>query len=157
MPQCGWNEGCTAAAVEDEKHGLCDEHRSEQIRLHKIKVQGWAEKKDARDRQCLQETAFLMAADKDALFAVAQQMDQSEIPGEISVTAVVPRGRLTNFLLGINKGYVAQPGWGIAINGGAESNLAGELSLAAARLYADEFNSRLSETELASVKAVPRI
>jgi hypothetical protein len=157
MPHCDWNEGCTGAAVEDQKHGLCEEHRAEQIRLHKIKVQGWAEKKEARDLLNLQELSFLMAADKGALFTVAQEMEQDDIPGEIAVTAVVPRGRFTNFLLGLNKGYIAQAGWSLGISGAAESNLAEDLSLAAARLYADEFNTRLEGTDLESVKAVPRV
>jgi hypothetical protein len=154
MPQdnCAWREGCAEAAV--EKSSLCEDHKQEAIRLRKLKVEGWAMKKQARDNEHLAIVAILTSATMDALFTVAQTIEDAA--GEITVSSVSQRGAFTNFLLGSNKGYLPQEGW-YASGGMAQKDLVGGLSLEAARLFADEYNTRLSDMGVEGVTAVPRI
>jgi hypothetical protein len=144
------------AAVKGEKHGLCEEHREEQIRLHQVKVQGWKVKRQERDANHLSIMSVSNQAEKDALFAVATDKEIEEFHGEINVIAAIHRGALMNFVLGLNKGYVPQPGW-VGGGGSAFKTLASGLSLAAARKYADEYNTRLGDLGVTEIKAVPAI
>jgi hypothetical protein len=125
---------------------------AEAIRLRKLKVDGWkvaAIEKDKERYGMLLDLHIANAAARDALLKLA--IVSGDIAGDRGVTIV--HGRTNSVLYNVLTGSVksstlAVPGWRTAdFIKGVISEPIGDLSLEAARLYADTFNSSLSKCD----------
>lgn len=149
--KCAWKEGCTSTA-EENNLDLCDEHMTEAIRLRKLKVEGWkvaAIEKDKERYAMLLELSTAFDAGRDALIQLA--VEKGDIAGDSTVTVV--HGRTNSVLYNVLTGSVKSstlkvPGWKTAghIRGIINEPIDG-LSLEAARVYCNEFNSSLSKCD----------
>lgn len=163
MAKCAWrpDEGETkcASTAADNRYTLCPEHYDEMIRRAKVRREGWKAK--AMETNSIRANILngLTAADKAGQAALLEFVAEGgEYTGPKSV--VVGHSRTNsvfyNFVMGrVKAQQVRLPGWDHPQwANGAILIPARDMSMQAARKYADAYNATLSEYGIEDTTAI---